>query len=195
MERNDGEGNRKQLRAALVIGVIAVVAGGLWLGLRPVGDKASVGDTTQGTATSGSAPDFKLPRLTGPGRLSTDDLDGSPYVLNFWATWCDPCRKEMPAFERVWRRYKSRGVVIVGVNINDDLGDAREFAGDLGITYPLVVDENDELATELGVKGLPQTFFVDAAGAIVDTGAELGIMTEAELTKTIDRILEGAGSS
>jgi peroxiredoxin len=195
MQQNDGEGNRKQLKAALVIGLIVVVAGSLWLGLRPVGDKGADGGTTQGTATSGPAPDFKLPRLTGAGRLSTDHLDGSPYVINFWATWCDPCRKEMPAFEKVWQKYKSRGVVIVGVNINDDLGDAREFVGELGITYPLVVDENDELATELGVKGLPQTFFVDTAGDIVGSGANLGILTHAELTKTIDRMLEGAASS
>jgi cytochrome c biogenesis protein CcmG, thiol:disulfide interchange protein DsbE len=195
MKRNDGEGNRKQLRAALVIGVIAVVAGGLWFGLRPIGTGESADDTARGTSSSGAAPAFQLPRLTGKRPLSTNDLDGSPYVLNFWATWCDPCRKEMPAFERVWQKYKSRGVVIVGVNINDDLGDAREFAGELGITYPLVVDENDELATELGVKGLPQTFFVDTSGDIVDSGAELGLLTQAELTNTIDRLLEGAGSS
>jgi cytochrome c biogenesis protein CcmG, thiol:disulfide interchange protein DsbE len=195
MKRNDGESNRKLLRAALAIGVIAVVAGGLWFGLRPVGTGESADDAPPGTSSSGAAPAFQLPRLTGKRPLSTRDLDGSPYVLNFWATWCDPCRKEMPAFERVWQKYKSRGVVIVGVNINDDLGDAREFAGELGITYPLVVDENDELATELGVKGLPQTFFVDTSGDIVDSGAELGLLTQAELTKTIDRILEGAGSS
>jgi peroxiredoxin len=90
-----------------------------------------------------------------------------------------PCRKEMPAFEKVWQKYKSRAVVIVGVNINDDLGDAREFAGELGITYPLMVDENDELATELGVKGLPQTFFVERAGDILGSGPKLGIVTEA----------------
>jgi cytochrome c biogenesis protein CcmG, thiol:disulfide interchange protein DsbE len=195
MERNEGEGSGKQLRAALVIGVIALVAAGLWFGLRPVGTGESADDAPRGTSSSGPAPAFKLPRLTEEGRMSTDDLDGSPYVLNFWATWCDPCRKEMPAFERVWQKYKSRGVVIVGVNINDDLGEAREFAGELGITYPLVVDENDELATELGVKGLPQTFFVDTSGEIVDSGAELGLLTQAELTKTIDRILEGAESS
>jgi peroxiredoxin len=97
----------------------------------------------------------------------------------------------MPAFEKVWGEYRRRDVVIVGVNINDDLGDARDFARDLGITYPLVVDENDELATELGVKGLPQTFFVDAAGDIVGSGARLGLVTEAELAKTIDTMLEG----
>jgi cytochrome c biogenesis protein CcmG/thiol:disulfide interchange protein DsbE len=183
------------MKAALGLCVIGVVASGLWFGLRPVADGEGNDGTARGTTISGSAPNFKLPRLTGKGRLSTDDLEGSPYVLNFWATWCGPCRMEMPAFERVWRKYKSRGVVIVGVNINDDLGDAREFAGDLGITYPLVVDENDELATELGVKGLPQTVFVDAAGRIAGSGAKLGIVTEAELTMTIDRILEGAESS
>ena len=191
MERGNDRHDRTRLRVALALGVIAIIAAGLWLGLRPVGGDESDEDAARGVSGSGAAPAFRLPRLSGRGALSTDDLEGSPYVLNFWATWCEPCRTEMPAFEKVWGEYRRRDVVIVGVNINDDLGDARDFARDLGITYPLVVDENDELATELGVKGLPQTFFVDAAGDIVGSGARLGLVTEAELAKTIDTMLEG----
>jgi peroxiredoxin len=191
MEQSDGGRRRARLRVALVVGLVAAVAVGLWLGLRPVGTTESGTGAARGPAKTGSAPTFELPRLMGANTLSSNDLEGSPYVLNFWATWCGPCRTEMPAFERVWQKYESRGVVIVGVNINDDLGDAREFARELGITYPLVVDENDELATELGVKGLPQTFFVDSAGNIVDSGATLGLVTEKELTTTIEGMLEG----
>jgi cytochrome c biogenesis protein CcmG/thiol:disulfide interchange protein DsbE len=192
MRRHTGRDDRATLKAAVVIAVIAVVAVGLWLGLRPVADDEPNNDAA-GRVSSGPAPAFKLPRLTGGGQLSSDDLDGSPYVLNFWATWCDPCRAEMPAFEKVWQKYGPRDVVVVGVNINDDLAEAREFARRRGVTYPLVVDENDELAAALGVKGLPQTFFVDAAGDIVGSGARLGGLTEEELSTSIEGILEGGG--
>lgn len=174
-----------------MVGLVAAAVVGLWLGLRPVSTTRSGSGAARRPADSGSAPSFELPRLIGGGTMSSDDLEGSPYVLNFWATWCGPCRIEMPAFERVWQKYESRGVVIVGVNINDELGDAREFAQELGISYPLVVDDNDQLATELGVKGLPQTFFVDSAGDIVGSGATLGLVTERELTTTIEGMLEG----
>jgi cytochrome c biogenesis protein CcmG, thiol:disulfide interchange protein DsbE len=188
---NGGKRSGTFLKVVLGVGLISAVAVGLVFGLRPR-DTGGSGDGAPAlVGASGPAPAFKLPRLLGQGRLSDVDLDGSPYVLNFWATWCDPCRKEMPAFEKVWQEYKSRDVTVVGVNINDDLDAARDFARKLGVTYPLVVDENDELATELGVKGLPQTFFVDAQGEIAGSGARLGVVSEGELTRTIDQVLEG----
>jgi cytochrome c biogenesis protein CcmG, thiol:disulfide interchange protein DsbE len=193
MKRSNVRRDHLRLRPLLIFGVIAAIAAGLWLGLRPVGGNETGDDASRGVTESGAAPAFTLPRLIGEGKLSSHDLKGSPYVLNFWATWCDPCRAEMPAFEKVWEKYRRRGVVVVGVNINDDLAAAGDFARGLGITYPLVVDENDELATELGVKGLPQTFFIDGAGEVVSSGARLGLVTEAELTKTIESMLRSGG--
>jgi peroxiredoxin len=193
MKRTTGRDDRAPVKVAFLFGLIAIVAVGLWLGLRPMGTEESNDATAEDRSSSEAAPSFDLPRLMGGGKLASDDLDGSPYVINFWATWCDPCRAEMPAFEKVWGKYKNRGLVVVGVNINDDPAEARDFARRLGVTYPLVVDENDELATELGVRGLPQTFFVDSDGDIVGSGARPGVVTEEELTTTIEGMLDGSG--
>ncbi|MGH2788580.1 MAG: TlpA family protein disulfide reductase [Actinomycetota bacterium] len=183
---------RRLLKTGVVLLLLAAAAVGLWLGLRPVDTPEPTGksDSEAAAASGDSAPSFRLPLLDGGGSLSSEDMAGSPYVLNFWATWCGPCRTEMPTFEAAWQRYRDRGVVVVGVNINDDPEGARDFARELGVTYPLVVDDNDELATKLGVRGLPETFFVDSDGNILGSGATLGIVTEEELTVTIESMLE-----
>src|SRR5688500_5297220 len=73
------------------------------------------------------APDFSLP-LVGGGRLSSDDLKGGPVVVNFWASWCVPCREEAPILEAKWQEYRDQGVTVLGVNVQDSAGDATEFA-------------------------------------------------------------------
>ena len=106
------------------------------------------------------APEFEL-RLLDGGTLSSDDLKGRPVVLNFWASWCIPCREEMPAFERMWDRYRDRGIRIVGVNLQDSAAGAQEFVDEVEVTYPIALDSTGSLASGLGVRGLPQTFFID----------------------------------
>lgn len=111
--------------------------------------------------TGSLAPEFDLPTLEGDSTLSSDELKGKPVVLNFWASWCAPCREEAPLLERTWREYRKDGVVFVGVNIRDSLTDARRFVKEFDITYPVVRDESQKLADDLGVFGLPETFFLD----------------------------------
>ncbi|HET7481426.1 MAG TPA: TlpA disulfide reductase family protein [Actinomycetota bacterium] len=134
---------------------------------------------------------FSLPRLDGDGTLSSEDLTGTPVVLNFWASWCQPCKEEMPAFERVWKRYQGR-IEIVGVNVRDSEIAARRFAEKVGVTYPLVVDAQEDLANSLHVVGLPQTFFLD--GDLRVTGGhagdrQLGAISEEDLTARIEDLL------
>ena len=107
----------------------------------------------------GGAPEFELTRLDGE-TLSDDDLRGRPVVLNFWASWCIPCREEMPAFQKMWERYRDDGLQIVGVNVQDSREAAAQFVDQLGVTYPNVFDGDEELARKLDVLGLPQTFFI-----------------------------------
>jgi peroxiredoxin len=173
-------------RVVIALLAIAVVATLVFLGLRPKAD---------GNSEDEAGPQFELARLSGEGRLSSADLRGGPYVLNFWATWCGPCTEEMPAFERVWQEYKDDGLTIVGVNLQDDPAKARDFAGELGVTYPLIVDEDQKLARELGVNGLPRTYFVDAEGNFFEQPAgSLGILTEQELEDQVQAMLESGGS-
>src|SRR5436190_8274671 len=118
------------------------------------------------TAASGfAAPDFRLRKLDGSASLALSELRGRVVVLNFFASWCDPCRGEAPVLRRLSDRYRNRGVVVVGVATNDDLGDARSFARTYGLSYPLVVADEDIL-TAYAVRGLPETVFIDVAGSV-----------------------------
>ena len=121
---------------------------------------------------SNRLPVFSLALLEGNGSVTSSDLAGSPVVLNFWASWCGPCRDEAPTFEAAWQRYKDRGVKFVGVNVCDLEPEAEDFVDEFGITYPIVRDPDQELADALGIEcALPQTFFVDETGAFLATSA------------------------
>lgn len=109
----------------------------------------------------GVAPAFTLSTVGG-GTLSSSELRGSPVVINFWASWCDPCNQEAPDLEATWKQYRAKGVRVVGVDYEDQPADAQAFLSRYGITYPSVVDRGGELATTFGVRGVPETFFIDS---------------------------------
>jgi cytochrome c biogenesis protein CcmG, thiol:disulfide interchange protein DsbE len=117
--------------------------------------------------TKGPAPGFRLPRIDAQGHLSLSSLRGKGVVVNFWASWCDPCKKEARSLEQAWRRYRSRGLVVIGVDEEDFIGDARHFAAKHGITYPLVHDGPGTLKRTYGLTGYPETFFVNRKGQLV----------------------------
>ncbi len=121
-------------------------------------------------------PDFDLPLLSGDGSVSKEELLGNPVVINFWASWCEPCREEAPLFERTYKKYEDEGVVFLGVNVQDTKESAQDFVEEYGITYPVVTDYPRELARALGMLGLPQTFFIDADGRLAaeQSGEEIG---------------------
>jgi len=110
---------------------------------------------------------FTLPRLDATGDLSLASLKGKAVVLNFWASWCAPCRDEVPALEKAWQRYRGNGLVVVGIDQQDVSGDARRFADKYGISYPIVRDGPGKTVARYGLTGVPETFFVDRMGKIV----------------------------
>jgi cytochrome c biogenesis protein CcmG, thiol:disulfide interchange protein DsbE len=113
------------------------------------------------------APIFTLPRLDAKGELSLASLRGKAVVVNFWASWCKPCEEEAPLLERAWRRYRERGLVVVGVDAQDFGQDARRFARKNGMSYPLVRDGPGKTLGDYGVTGFPETFFVNREGKLV----------------------------
>ena len=114
------------------------------------------------------APAFTLPRLDRPGTLSLASLRGKVVVLNFWASWCDPCKHETPLLEKAWNRYRARGLVVVGIDGSDDFSsDARTFMRKYGMTYPAVRDRRFSAVTHYGVTGYPETFFVNRRGTLI----------------------------
>lgn len=144
--------------------------------------------STHGVATAGSmAPDFHLPRLRGDGTLELSDLRDKGVVVNFWASWCIPCRKEFPVLRRVQRQYRGDGVEIIGIVYNDIPSDARAFARDERATWNLVTDEARKTAIAYGVRAIPQTFFIAPDGRISQRYFQAP--PEATFVAEIDKIL------
>jgi cytochrome c biogenesis protein CcmG/thiol:disulfide interchange protein DsbE len=115
------------------------------------------------------APDFTLGRLEeNEGELTLSSLRGKPVVVNMLASWCLPCREEAPILEQVWQRHRDRGLVVLGVATKDFRRDARRFATEQGITFPLVLDGPGDVWGPYGLTGLPETFVLDRQGKVVE---------------------------
>jgi cytochrome c biogenesis protein CcmG, thiol:disulfide interchange protein DsbE len=115
----------------------------------------------------GTAPNFSLKRIDGTGKLDLASLRGKPVVINFWASWCVPCKGEAKLLEQAWNRYRSQGVIFVGVDYHDVTSDARSFLSHHGITYPTVQDGSGMVGDSYGLTGVPETYFIDRRGRLV----------------------------
>jgi cytochrome c biogenesis protein CcmG/thiol:disulfide interchange protein DsbE len=146
-------------------------------------------------------PPFELPLLGKDERFSEENLRGSPTVINFWASWCLPCRDEAPTLEQKWRKYRDAGAVVLGVNVQDAEEDASAFVEQFGLTFPIVRDVQLELWRKLGVRGIPETFFLDhnsvftGIGSLEQIGARggikvLGAVEPAVLESQLKRLVE-----
>jgi cytochrome c biogenesis protein CcmG/thiol:disulfide interchange protein DsbE len=120
-----------------------------------------------GNGRTATPKNFTLSRLDRPGRLELASLRGKVVVLNFWASWCIPCKQEAQTLEAAWQRYRLRGVVVLGVDVNDFSGDARNFMRRYGITYPVVHDGSGSTVGPYGILAFPETRFVDRNGKFV----------------------------
>jgi cytochrome c biogenesis protein CcmG/thiol:disulfide interchange protein DsbE len=112
------------------------------------------------------APAFSLPRFDG-GTLALSSLRGQYVLINFWASWCIPCRDEAPLLERAWGEYRTRGLMVVGVNIQDLEPEARKFITQFKVSYPNVRDRDGRVSRAYGTTGVPETFFIDREGRVV----------------------------
>ena len=134
------------------------------------------------------APRFELQALDG-GTISLGDYGGRVVVLNFWATWCGPCRREAPALEAAYEDYRGRGVQFLGVDYRDDAAAARAYEREFGITYPSVYDPGRTLAFAYELVGVPTTFVIGRDGRI--QYRFVGYLTDAVLRKALDDVLSG----
>lgn len=125
------------------------------------------------------APAFTLPRLVGAGSVSLASLRGHPVVLNFWASWCPPCKSEAPALEREWQKYGSRGVRFVGIDKSDIASEARTFVNAHGLTFLMLGDGSGDVTSSYGISQLPETYVLDSTGKVVAHIA--GPITSSEL--------------
>lgn len=132
----------------------------------------------------GPADPFAFETFSGQ-EVDLESLKGNAVVLNFWASWCIPCRAEMPYFERVYREYRDRGVVFVGLAVEDDSRSARDFLTSLGVTYPAGMDRH-QVANRYGLVGLPTTVFIGPDGKIARRWN--GPVSESQLSSLVAQI-------
>lgn len=160
------------LALAAVAGLLALL---VW-GVVDSGDGGAAAKLARGE--SPPAPALVLERLDGKGTLDLADLRGKGVVVNFWASWCIPCKDEAPFLQSVYERQRGRGLIVLGVDAQDFRGDARRFIKRYGLTYPNVHDGRGETLGAWGVTGFPETFFVDRRGRLVGQRIQGGVDTE-----------------
>lgn len=137
------------------------------------------------TGTVGKpAAAFTLQKLDATGALSLDDAKGKVTIINFFASWCIPCKQENPALVRVYERYRASDVVFIGVLYQDSRDSGLKYVKDNGVTWPTASDDDGRVAFAYGVFGIPETFFIDADGII--QGRHIGPIDEATLVTAID---------
>lgn len=152
-----------------------------------------------GTDPGNLAPDFTLSTVGGQ-QMTLSGYRGRVVLLNLWATWCPPCLEEMPSLEKLHREFKDRGLVVLAIASRDNFEDVETIRQKLGLTFPLLVDEQGKTAVEYLATGFPETFIIDAGGRLLmfpdpSTGENVSRVTgprdwsQARATKTLENIL------
>ncbi|HEX7157338.1 MAG TPA: TlpA disulfide reductase family protein [Burkholderiaceae bacterium] len=124
------------------------------------GAAAAVADSA-----GGAAPDFTLRAVAGPN-VRLQEQRGQVVMLNFWATWCAPCRQEMPRLDRLYERYRAAGFTLLGVNVDDDPQTAAGVASKLGVRFPVLLDTEKKVSRLYDLKTMPSTVLIDRDGRV-----------------------------
>jgi len=139
-----------------------------------------------GRKASERMPEFSL-ALMGGGKLSRAEVQGKPVLVNFFASWCLPCREEMPAIEKLSKEYRGKEVVFFGVAVDDTETKMKEFVSRYGVTFPVGLDDGGAVQKAFGVYGLPTTFFIDRQGQVRYFHA--GAVNEQLMRHELDKLL------
>jgi cytochrome c biogenesis protein CcmG/thiol:disulfide interchange protein DsbE len=139
-----------------------------------------------GPRSSGVAPDFTLYTFGGD-EITLSELRGQVVVINFWASWCPPCKEEAPYLEQMWRKYKDQGVVFLGVDYVDTEPEALAYIAEFDITYPNGPDLRTDISQAYRIQGVPETFFVAKDGTL--KGVKVGPLFPPELEDRIEELI------
>jgi peroxiredoxin len=142
------------------------------------------------------APDFSLPALGTEATISLQDYQGEVVYLTFWASWCVPCRQEMPYLAQLWQRHHAAGLQVIGINEEDDIQAALDFAASHHLPFPLARDPDRALSKLYRVPGFPTHYIVDRRGKIRFSGIGFNLADVAAITQEIETLLaESAGAA
>ena len=184
--------NSKKLKATVIFLLAMLIAGfTIFLAIGVMG-------TTTATSRSGKelvgkkAPSFVAPKVGGQ-LVSLENYKNKPLVLNFWPSWCPPCRDETPGMERIWRKYEDQGVVILGINVQDGEKEAERYISEFGVTFSNALDLDGSITVDYGVTGLPVTFFIDNDSVV--TGRWVGSISEDRLDNWVSNLIFSTGAA
>lgn len=176
----------------LLIGLVFLL-GSAWTFFSRVPAAATTGGAPPPSPREGfSAPDFSLD-LLGGGEITLSELRGQAVMINLWASWCPPCREEMPAIQRVYEDYQDQGLVVLAVNTTnqDSEAAAAAFVAEFGLTFPVPLDRSGAVSSRYQLRGLPSTYFVDREGVIRSVVVG-GPMSESLIRTKVQDILQEA---
>lgn len=173
-----------------ILSVLVLVLGGAWIALSADRDGSATAGLIPAPQAGFLAPDFSLSTPDGE-TVTLSDLRGQAVLLNLWATWCPPCRAEMPAIQALYEEYRDQGFAVLAVNTTyqDDPTAVRPFFEQNGLTFTLLLDESGSVASAYALRSLPSSFFIDRRGIIREVVIG-GPMSEALLRTRIEAILE-----
>ena len=174
------------------IPILALIALLAWASLRPGGNPGGLSvnsNFSESKIDASMARDFELP-LIGGGTLRLSDLRGKVVMVDFWASWCPPCRQEVPALVKVYKEFselEGQPVEFVGIDLWDNVGDAEVYLQQEGVTYPNGFDASGAIAIDYGVRGIPEKYFIGRDGTLYKKLS--GPLTETVLRDTINELL------
>ncbi|MFP3853066.1 MAG: TlpA disulfide reductase family protein [Anaerolineales bacterium] len=170
--------------------LLVALLGAGWIFWRAVPAAETTGGKIPSPRQGFLAPAISLEQLEG-GELDLASLRGKVVIVNYWATWCPPCRAEMPALERTYQAHKSEGLEILAVNATnqDSIMAVEQFVSEYGLSFPILLDEDGSVGARYQTRALPSTYFIDKQGVIqkVIIG---GPMSETTLRTTVKNLLE-----
>jgi cytochrome c biogenesis protein CcmG/thiol:disulfide interchange protein DsbE len=177
-----------------VLYAILLLAGLAWIFFSADKTGASTSGRIPAPQKGFLAPDFSLATPKGE-KISLSGLKGQAVLVNIWATWCPPCRAEMPAIEKLYEEYKGQGLVVLGVNstVQDNPLDIVPFVNEYGLNFPILLDETGEVARKYDLRSLPSSFFINRDGTIHEVVIG-GPMSEALLRTRIEEILDSTAN-
>jgi cytochrome c biogenesis protein CcmG/thiol:disulfide interchange protein DsbE len=172
----------------IILYTLLLIAGAAWtfLSMDPLIDSA----TAPAPQTGFAAPDFTLSTPTGE-TYTLSELKGNAVLVNLWATWCPPCRAEMPAIQKIYDEYRQDGLIVLAINMTaqDNALNITPFVSQFGLNFPILLDETGEVGAAYQLRSLPSSYFIDRAGIISEIVIG-GPMSEALLRTRIEKILE-----